>query len=1244
MRTSRLGRGVVCLWAPLVVCLVALTGPAVSGQVPSSAPRAVSTFRFIDNESAAPVRPRSVEIDGHEVSEFVAADGLVRVELDPGEHWVVVNADGYHEMRAWHTAAAPQSAPNIFELVSAAPKDEVEAGPVRELSGWVRAADDHGGIAAARVVLESASVRIEAETGATGAYRIAVPDGAFDGEWRVTAEAKGWGARTWTGEGSAELPARLTFSFVLFPAEDTIRPAIARTMAVLPAGSGHGQVETQAQSAPNSIRVGVGAALSTATGCTGMNAQCTSTYNNCPSVQVVDRETYVKRVLRGELFGTTIWNDAQLENFKAMAVAIRSYGSWRALNSPLGSQYDLCNSAYCQCYYSGLTSFGPTSTSASDQTSGAVMVTSGGNIGKTEYGAWNGPCSRGYMHCTSETGFPNVTLLYDWAIDQNWSQRPSNSAAWGHGRGMSQYGAHYRAKNGNSYSEILDFYYDDYGWHLSSGGGSEPPPSNDNCSNATTLTSGTSCSWTSGTVANATASGVPKPSCDGFGNPTMQDVWFKFTAVASSQTITVDPLGSSGDQVVVLYGSCGGSVLGCADSGGLGGNETINATGLSVGSTYYIRVYDYGDDAPTGTNAQFNICVTGTPVTTYTLAINGSGSGNGTVSGSGINCTINSGNTSGTCSAPYNSGTSVNLSASPGGSSTFGGWSGASCSGTGGCTVSMTANRTVTATFNTPSNAAPSVTITSPTSSSSHATSSSAISLGGTASDDSGVTQVTWSNNRGGSGTASGTTSWTISNITLQTGDNVITVIASDSAGLQGQDTITVTYTAPPPNCYALSASANPAAGGSASVGSSTNCSGGYLNGTAVSISASANGGYDFASWSSSNCTLANANSASTTCTITGTGSAAVTAHFTERASLTRLTPGVAVSGLASAQTDQWMHFVMTVPQGATGLVFAIAGGSGDADLYVRRGAQPTASTYDCRPYLGGNAEQCVFATPAGGEWYASIHTFSPYAGVTLTGNYTPPQAVHGDFNADGKTDLVWQNTGSASRIMLLNGAALLSEVTLPANSDARWLISGVGDFDHNGSCDLVWRNTGTFETTVWLMNGTAYASSSPLPGVSSSAWRIAGTGDFDGNGTPDLVWQNATTFRTVVWLMNGTQYAGEAVLPSVSSPDWSIRGVGDFNGDGKPDLVWRNLLTYQSVVWLMNGTTYAGEASLPPVSSRDWNIEALGDYNGDGKTDLVWRNAATTDISVWLLNGTAIIGELLPPKRTSEWRIVAPK
>jgi hypothetical protein len=65
--------------------------------------------------------------------------------------------------------------------------------------------------------------------------------------------------------------------------------------------------------------------------------------------------------------------------------------------------------------------------------------------------------------------------------------------------------------------------------------------------------------------------------------------------------------------------------------------------------------------------------------------------------------------------------------------------------------------------------------------------------------------------------------------------------------------------------------------------------------------------------------------------------------------------------------------------------------GTGDPDLYVRWGAAPTTTSYNCRPYLSGASESCTLTVPAG--------TTSAYVGVrgytsatyNLTINYTRP-------------------------------------------------------------------------------------------------------------------------------------------------------------------------------------------------------------------------------------------------------------
>jgi len=141
-----------------------------------------------------------------------------------------------------------------------------------------------------------------------------------------------------------------------------------------------------------------------------------------------------------------------------------------------------------------------------------------------------------------------------------------------------------------------------------------PHPDNDLCENAEEITSSTDCQFTSGTVDNAGYENyLPQGNCDYASSPAMKDVFYTFTAVSPSHVITVTPEDDM-DPVIVLYEgtTCQNlQEVACADSGGGNGEEEIlEIDNLTVGETYYIRVYDYGNISPT--NGNFQICVTHT--------------------------------------------------------------------------------------------------------------------------------------------------------------------------------------------------------------------------------------------------------------------------------------------------------------------------------------------------------------------------------------------------------------------------------------------------------------------------------------------------------------------------------------------------------------------------------------------------------------------------------------------------------
>ena len=91
-----------------------------------------------------------------------------------------------------------------------------------------------------------------------------------------------------------------------------------------------------------------------------------------------------------------------------------------------------------------------------------------------------------------------------------------------------------------------------------------------------------------------------------------------------------------------------------------------------------------------------------------------------------------------------------------------------------------------------------------------------------------------------------------------------------------------------------------------------------------------------------------------------------------------------------SASAGQWIHYTLDVPAGMASFTVTTSGGSGDADLFVKFGSQPTSSSYDCRPYKNGNAETCTFSNPQAGTWHLSVNAYKTFAGLTLDAQYQP--------------------------------------------------------------------------------------------------------------------------------------------------------------------------------------------------------------------------------------------------------------
>jgi hypothetical protein len=494
--------------------------------------------------------------------------------------------------------------------------------------------------------------------------------------------------------------------------------------------------------------------------------------------------------------------------------------------------------------------------------------------------------------------------------------------------------------------------------------------------------------------------------------------------------------------------------------------------------------------------------------------------------------------------------------------------------------------------------------------------------------------------------------------------------------------TANTTYTANFTTQYYLTMSAGTG-------GSVTPPSGWFNSAQTVQIQATANSGNAFTSWTGSG--TGSYTGTNNPVNVTMNAPITQTAAFKEVVQVTVQTSpagrSFSVDGApyTSAQTFTWdrgsNHTIATTsPQsGAAGTRYAWSSWS-DTGV-ISHSVSPTANTtytanFTTQYYLTMNAGTGGSVTPTS-NWYNSGQSVQiqaiPNSGYAFmgwtgsgTGSYTGtsnPVSVtmnapiaetpifsqprlHGDFNADGKADILWRNTATGDiNVWFLNGVTVIADGWLPRVTDQQWQVAGIGDLNGDGKPDLVWRHTVSGDINVWFMNGVSLISDAWLPRVADLHWKIAAVGDLNGDTKADIFWRNTTTGDINVWFMNGAAITGDIWLPRVTDQQWQIAGVGDFNRDFRADVVWRHAVTGDINVWLMNGTTVTGDVWLPRVINQQWQIFAIADSNGNGCSDIIWRHTVTGDINVWFMDGATVVSDgWLPRVWNQQWQIVGPR
>jgi hypothetical protein len=506
---------------------------------------------------------------------------------------------------------------------------------------------------------------------------------------------------------------------------------------------------------------------------------------------------------------------------------------------------------------------------------------------------------------------------------------------------------------------------------------------------------------------------------------------------------------------------------------------------------------------------------------TYVLGVSRTGSGTVTSSPAGISCGA-------TCSAGFNEGSVVSLTAVPAAGSAFSGWSGA-CSGSGACSVTMSQARNVTANF-VAGDDYPDVFSSAPPIG---VSSSNAGTLGsGTDADWFRFDFIE-------AGTWTVRTTGTTDTVGAAYAGNGTTLLASDNSSEAPNFRITLPI------------------GGPLTV---------YLR---VTGNGGATGGYMLVS----DFMPASLPAASVEADFNRDGKSDLVWRNRSTGQVYRMLMNgftIASGAMAFQEPDTAWKIV------AHGDV----NGGGVADLVWRNSLTGVvfSSLFDTGGQIAGgvtmlqeaNQAWKIVGTPdfdgdgvADLLWWNSL-TGQVYAMVMGAALPTTQGLIYaeadtswrivavGDFAGSGKKNqLLWRHSVSGEVYMmtvaLTRGAFSVSGASIYREPNPAWKIVAAADFNGDRRSDILWRNEATGQVYMMLMNGFAIGGAGFVYQEPNLAWKIAANGDYNGDGKADLVWRNDITGDVYMMLMNGLSIGSGTMIYREPDPAWKILGPAEF-------------------------------------------------------------------------------------------------
>src|SRR5215208_1386353 len=231
-----------------------------------------------------------------------------------------------------------------------------------------------------------------------------------------------------------------------------------------------------------------------------------------------------------------------------------------------------------------------------------------------------------------------------------------------------------------------------------------------------------------------------------------------------------------------------------------------------------------------------------------------------------------------------------------------------------------------------------------------------------------------------------------------------------------------------------------------------------------------------------------------------------------------------------------------------------------------------------------------------------------------------------GDFNGDGRSDLLFRRTDGMISQYLMNGFEFIA-INLLGGVGVDFTLVAVADFNGDRNADMLFRRASDGMLSLYLLNGPQLLGAQLL-GAIGTDWDLVGAADFDGDGRADMLFRRKSDGMLSLYLMHGFQMLQAQLLGAIGN-DFRVGGIADFNGDGRADILFRRESDGMVSLYLFDGFTNIGAQLLGAVGV-DFRLLGVGDFNGDGRADMLFRRPTDGMLSVYLLDGFQLIGAQL--------------